>query len=79
MNPSDAAPDSIEVGEAREIVADEDVLSHDLARELETLGTAIGVVAVVALVCGHLARAARTVAAIKAPAAPTPTNGAAHG
>ena len=49
----------VEVHRTHELVADEDVLSLDLRHALDQVGTAIGLVAAVALVFAHLKRARR--------------------
>lgn len=49
--------DSIEGTRSHELVRDEDVLSHDLQRELEAIGSGLGVIGVVALFAAALPRA----------------------
>ena len=50
---------SLEGRRAVELQRDEDVLSRELQRELEAVGSAVGVVAVVALVAAMLPRTRR--------------------
>jgi hypothetical protein len=54
-------PEPVGRAHAHEIVRDEDVLSPDIQRDLESLGTAIAFVAAAALVFGHIKRAGRTI------------------
>lgn len=66
----------------RELVRDEDVLSLDLQRELESVGTAVGVIAAIALVASQMARASRLLFACTSPSAgvpPAPSDGAHRG
>ena len=49
----------LEQHRSHEIVRDEDVLSVELQRELESVGSAVGVIAAFALVASQLARARR--------------------
>ncbi len=70
MNPTNAsrAPRSaLELGDTHhhEIVADEDVLSLAFQRDLEDIGSAIGVLAAIALVAMHVARGIRAVGGIR--------------
>ena len=55
------SPATIERHEAREIVRDEDVLSLELRGELESVATALGVFAALALVASQITRAGRLV------------------
>lgn len=50
---------SIEGHRSHELVRDEDLLSLDLQRELESVGSALGVIGVIALLAAALARARR--------------------
>jgi hypothetical protein len=54
-----------EVHRPHEIQRDEDVLSLEAQRDLESLGTGIAVVGAVALVFGHVKRASRAVAMMR--------------
>ena len=49
----------VEHQRSHEIERDEDVLSLELQQQLETVGSAVGVVAAVALVASHVTRALR--------------------
>ena len=55
------SPATLEHHEAREIVRDEDVLSLELQTELESVGTALGLIAAFALVASQIVRAGRLV------------------
>lgn len=50
---------SVEVHHSHELVRDEDLLSLDLQRELESVGSALGVIGVIALFAAALPRARR--------------------
>lgn len=55
--------EGVEAHTAREIVADEDVLSYSTRAALEQVGSATGFVLALALVCALLPRAAKVLAA----------------
>jgi hypothetical protein len=57
-----------------EIVRDEDVLSLALQHALEQVGSAVGIIAVIALVFSQLARARRAIARVRATASPARAN-----
>lgn len=59
MSDTASTTESLEGRRSHELQRDEDVLSLELQRELESMGTAIGVIAVVALVASQLPRARR--------------------
>ena len=63
----------LELPKAHEIQRDEDVLSLDLQRELESVGTALGFIAAFALIASQISRAKLLIlanASAKAPASP---------
>ena len=70
--PSTTAPigESIEGRRSHELVRDEDVLSVGLQHALEQVGSAVGVVAALALLFSQLPRAGRLLAAMGAKAIP---------
>lgn len=57
MNPDAAPADSIEAPRSHELQRDDDVLSLELQRGLESVGTALAVIGVFALVASQLGRA----------------------
>ena len=59
MSDSAALEGSIEGHRSHELVRDEDLLSLDLQRELESVGSALGVIGVIALLAAALPRARR--------------------
>lgn len=52
---------SLEGHRSHELVRDEDLLSQDLQRELESVGSALGVIGVIALLAAALPRARRLI------------------
>lgn len=52
---------SIEGHRSHELVRDEDLLSLDLQRELQSVGSALGVIGVIALLAAALPRARRLI------------------
>jgi hypothetical protein len=59
VNTTDAIEGSIESQRSVELLRDEDLLTKDLQRELEAVGSAVGVIAVLALFVAALPRARR--------------------
>ncbi|MCC7070393.1 MAG: hypothetical protein IT383_03665 [Deltaproteobacteria bacterium] len=59
MSESAALEVSIEGHRSHELVRDEDLLSLDLQRELESVGSALGAISVIALLAAALPRARR--------------------
>lgn len=73
MNDDGSIEGSIEGRRSHELQRDEEILSLDLQRELESIGSALGVIGVIALLAAALPRARKLLA--RTPFAKEPADG----